>query len=102
MMSRLPVAFRRAGVLFGHPLPAGELGLPYGRLTGPCGPDPDGVATFHTHEMRPGWVPSIPRGLRCPHGQQSIPDRHMPHRSGKVPAPRSNDPSPGLGLTRRH
>jgi hypothetical protein len=25
-------------------------------------PDPDGVVTFHTVEMRPGWVPSVPRG----------------------------------------
>ena len=29
------------------------------------GPDPDGVSTFRTHELRPGWVPPIPRGRRC-------------------------------------
>src|SRR5215218_2644720 len=28
-------------------------------------PDPDGVTAFRTHELRPGWVPSIPRGRRC-------------------------------------
>ena len=28
-------------------------------------PDPVGVSTFHTHEIRPGWVPSLPRGRRC-------------------------------------
>jgi hypothetical protein len=61
--------------LLGHPLPAGELGLPHGRLTGPHGwePDPDGVVTFHAHEIRPGWVPSIPRGLRCPHDRKVCP-----------------------------
>jgi hypothetical protein len=32
--------------------------------------DVDGVTAFHTHERRPGWVPSIPRGQRC-----SIPAR---------------------------
>jgi hypothetical protein len=32
------------------------------------GPDPNGVVTLRTHEMRPGWVPSVPRGLRYPHG----------------------------------
>ncbi len=40
--------------------PAGGLGLPYGRLTGP-GPDPVGVSTFRTHKRRPGRVPSLPR-----------------------------------------
>ena len=29
-------------------------------------PDPIGVVTLHTREMRPGWVPSMPRGRRCP------------------------------------
>ena len=28
-------------------------------------PDPDGVTAFRTHELRPGWVPSKPRGRRC-------------------------------------
>jgi hypothetical protein len=28
-------------------------------------PDPDGVSTFRAHEMRPGWVSSLPRGRRC-------------------------------------
>jgi hypothetical protein len=46
------------------------------------GPDPDGVATFRAHELRPGWVPSLPRGLRCPHGRQVIPGRRMPPCSG--------------------
>jgi hypothetical protein len=28
-------------------------------------PDPGGVTAFRTHEQRPGWAPSIPRGRRC-------------------------------------
>ena len=36
------------------------------------GPDPDGVSTFRTHEIRPGWVPSIPRdGGVLPAGRRS-------------------------------
>jgi hypothetical protein len=52
------------GVRFsGHPVPAGELGLPHGRLTTrQPRVDPVGVSTFHTHELRPGWVPSPLRG----------------------------------------
>ena len=47
-------------------MPAEELGPPCGRLTGQdvC-PDLDGVTAFRTHELRPGWVPSKPRGRRC-------------------------------------
>jgi len=32
-------------------------------------PDLDGVTAFRTHELRPGWVPSLPRGRRCSPGQ---------------------------------
>lgn len=56
-------------------------------------PDPDGVSTFRTHETRPGWVPSIPRGRRCPSGPATITDPRLPYLIGNVPAPRHNDPS---------
>ena len=52
----------------GRPVPARESGLPYGRLAGSAQaalPDPDGVPTFRTHEMRPGRMSSSPRGRRC-------------------------------------
>ena len=29
------------------------------------GSDLDGVSAFRTHELRPGWAPSVPRGRRC-------------------------------------
>ncbi len=58
MLSRFPVTFRRTGIRFlDRPAPAGELGLPHGRLTGPqsgprrdChvphGRDPTGVGAL--------------------------------------------------------
>lgn len=44
-----------------HPLSAEELSRPCGWLTGQH-PDLDGIVTFHTAEIRPGWVLSVPRG----------------------------------------
>jgi hypothetical protein len=32
-------------------------------------PDLDGVTAFRTRELRPGWVPPLPRGRRCSPGQ---------------------------------
>jgi hypothetical protein len=69
--------------LLGHPIPAGELGPPYGRLTGHEGPGPDGVTTFRTHELRPGWVPPLPRGRWCSSRLRAIPSRHLPFPSGQ-------------------
>ena len=45
-----PLRFRCRRSLLGHPLPAEELGVPRGRLTGQR-PDPDGVSAFRTHEL---------------------------------------------------
>jgi len=66
------------------------------------GPDPDGVATFRAHELRPGWVPSLPRGLRCPHGRQVIPGRRMPPCSGPSLYPRPATHHRRLLITRHH
>ena len=52
--------------------------------------------------MRSGWVPSLPRGLRCPHGWHRISSRRMPLHNGKVPEPRYCFHHPGLGITRHH
>jgi hypothetical protein len=85
--SAVPVSCRcsAADIGFsGHPLPAGGLGLPSVGLpdTSPC-LDPDGITTFHTHEMRPGWVPPVSRGRRCSPGRQKIPDRRLPLSCGQ-------------------
>ena len=65
-------------------------------------PDPDGVATFRTHELRPGWVPSLPRGLRCPHGRQVFPGRRTPPCSGPSLYPRPATHHRRLLITRHH
>ena len=56
-------------------MPARELGVPHGRLTGQR-PDPDGVSVFRTHELRSGWVPSLLRGRRCSSRPTSLTGRH--------------------------
>ena len=99
-----PLPFGHRHLLPGHPVPA--------RGTGPSlrsayrsllpGPDPDGVATFRAHELRPGWVPSLPRGLRCPHGRQVIPGRRTPPCSGPSLYPRPATHHRRLLITRHH
>jgi hypothetical protein len=92
----LPFGHRHS--LLGHPLPAGELGPPHGRLTGQR-PDPDGVTAFRTHELRPGWAPSIPRGRRCSSRSIVAFGRRLPLRSGQSLHP-TYFPSTGSRLTR--
>jgi hypothetical protein len=55
-------------------------------------PDLDGVTAFRTHELRPGWVPSIPRGRRCSSRPEDVPDRRLPlyHGQSFDPAPTSH------------
>jgi hypothetical protein len=81
-----PLRFRCRHSLLGHPIPAGGLGLPRGRLTGHARrrvPDLDGVPAFRTHELRPGWVPSIPRGRRCSSRPRDVLGRRLPLPSGQ-------------------
>ena len=55
MLSRFPVAFRRTGIGFlNRPAPAGELGLPHDRLTGPTVRTPTGLS--RSTRPRPGRV----------------------------------------------
>lgn len=88
-----PLPFGCRHLLLGHPVPAGELGVPHGRLTGHGCPDPDGVSVFRTHELRPGWVPSIPRGRRCSPGPAALTGPRLPHHNGASLHPASNIPS---------
>jgi hypothetical protein len=84
-MSRLPAAFRSPAlasrvILF----PPGNwafltVGLP---RTTRC-PDPDGVTTFRACEIRPGWVPPLPRGRRCSPQPDAVPGRRLPLPSGQ-------------------
>ncbi len=56
----LPFGYRRS--LLGHPLPAGELGLPCGRLTGPCcqGRTPTGLSRSARMSCGRGGCPLYP------------------------------------------
>jgi hypothetical protein len=55
-----PAGIRFLDILFPPEISALlTVGLPDRR---PDGPDSVGVSVFRTHETRPGWVPSLPRG----------------------------------------
>jgi len=94
----LPFGCRRW--LHGHPLPAGELGLPHGRLTGHHRPDPDGVTAFRTHELRPGWEPPLPRGRRCSSRLSVLLNRRLPLHSGQSLHSATTSHRAGLFFTR--
>ncbi len=70
MASRFPAAFRRPALASRVILSRQgvwaflTVGLPEHATV----PDPDGVSMFHTREIRPGWVPPMPRGRRCSPG----------------------------------
>jgi hypothetical protein len=92
-VSRFPSRFRCRHSLLGHPMPAEDsalltVGLP---ATPEGAPDLDGVTAFRTNELRPGWVPSIPRGRRCSSRPRDVPDRRLPLFRGQ-----SLDPAPAL------
>lgn len=58
----LPLPFGHRHSLLGHPLPAGELGLPCGRLTGPCcqGRTPTGLSRSARMSCGRGGCPLYP------------------------------------------
>ena len=60
-------------------------------------PGPDGVSTFHAHEIRPGRAPSIPRGQRCSHDRPVASGRRLPPLPAARPYhPGSRSRLPGL------
>jgi hypothetical protein len=87
----------------GRPVPARESGFPYGQLAGnaqAAPPDPDGVSTFRTHEIRPGRVSSLPRGRRCSRGHRDVRGRRLPPCNGWPLPPRHYPPTRDVRLTR--
>jgi hypothetical protein len=70
--------------------------LPHGRPTESAS-DPIGVATLPARELRPGWVPSLLPGVRCPHGRHRQSGRRRPPPSGPPLDPGAASTSPGLG-----
>jgi hypothetical protein len=101
---RFPGAFRLPAFASWSSLPAGGLGLPHGRLTGPCHqePDPNGIVTLCMQEIRPGRVPSMPRGRWCSHGRNGIIGRHLPLLRGQSLYPGATNHHPGPSVTRHH
>ena len=84
--------FRCRPSLLDHPIPAEGLGLPHGRLTDSEEPDRDGVPAFRTHELRPGWVPSVPRGRRCSSRSEARSQPAPAALPRLVPSPRHDVP----------
>ena len=83
-----------------HPLP--RSGVDTGRLTGRAiaYPDLDGVTAFRPRELRPGWVPSLPRGRWCSPRPSRLLDRHLPLHSGQSFHPLRHPILRGLRFTR--
>ena len=55
------------------------------------GSDLDGVSAFRTHELRPGWAPSVPRGRRCS-SRTGATTRPAPAASQRPVPPPANHP----------
>jgi|GEM_PF-3570245 len=100
-LSRFPVVFRLPAFSSRVILSPLGVGLPL-RSAYRAVPGPRRDSMFHTHQLRPGRVPSRPRGRRCSHGRSRVSGRRLPHPSVNVPAPRSNIHHPGLNLTGHH
>ena len=101
MMSRVPVAFRHTGIGFlNRPAPAGELGLPHGRLTGTS---PGPRRGFHVpHGRDPAGVGALcTPGRRCSRGWLLVTSRRLPFPNGQ-PCPQRSIPSPGVAISRHH
>ena len=62
--------------------------------------DPGGVSTFRTHELRPGWVPSLLRGRWCSPRPEAITGQRPPHHSGLPLDPATTFHLAGFRLTK--
>jgi hypothetical protein len=60
-----------------------------------------GVVTFHMRQIRPGWVPSGPRGRWCAPTRPSSSGWHLPRSQRLVPISHCCFPSAGVIMTRR-
>ena len=86
-MSRFPAAFPPPAFASRSSDSRQGIGFPHGRPTGQDPAGPDGVTAFRTHELRPGWVPPIPRG-RGAHPAGSPPQPAPAASQRQVPRPR--------------
>jgi hypothetical protein len=100
----VPVSRRlsAAGIRFSdHPAPAERSAF---LTVSPPGSDclgPDGIVTFRTRQIRPGRVPSVPRGRRCAPTRPNPPGWHLsPHNDRPLPPARTSHRARVL-MTRR-
>jgi len=101
IMPRFPVAFRRTGIGFlDRPAPAGEWGLPHGRLAGPLPGPRRGCHVPHGRDPAGVGAPCTP-GRRCSHGWLLVTSRRLPLPSGQ-PCPQPCIPSPGVSISGHH
>jgi hypothetical protein len=85
--------------LSGHPVPARELGLPHGRLTGRTAPGPG--RGFHVPHQRAttGVGASSTPGTAVLSRPDAVPGQRLPLPSGQSLPPRTTNPSRGSGIT---
>ena len=102
-MSRCPVAVRLPAFAswssFARPGTGPPSRSAYRRRSSSM-PDLDGIVTFRTHETRPGRVPSIPRGPRCPHDRKASPAAARRITTAKSLNPGPTNHHPGTLITR--
>jgi hypothetical protein len=97
-----PLPFGCRPSLLGHPVPARELGSPYGRLTGAWHRTLTGFPC--SARVRCGWgrTSSIPRGRRCPHGRECSTAAACRIATALSLSPRHCIPARKVTLTRHH
>jgi hypothetical protein len=84
MFLRFPVAFQLpafASRAILYPLRISTF-LTVGLLAMVLRPDLNGIAMFHTSEIRPGRAPPIPRDWRCSLSGVGSTGQRLPHSSG--------------------
>ena len=85
MVSRVSCCLSATGIgLSGHPIPAGELGLPHGRLTGhqPGAGPQRGSHVLHVPDTTGEGAPSTP-GTAVFSRPDDLPDRRLPLPNGQ-------------------
>src|SRR6266545_3589347 len=104
--TRLPAAFRPPAFAFWAPCPARGFRPSYDRPTGrpaptrACRADPGEVSTFRMHETRTGPGALYTPGTAVFAGRRPVRGRRLPPLSGRPLAPRYNDPTRDVSVTR--
>jgi hypothetical protein len=101
MVSRVSCCLSATGIgLSGHPIPAGELGLPHGRLTGhqPGAGPQRGSHVLHVPDTTGEGAPSTP-GTAVFSRPDDLPDRRLPLPNGQSLHPAGTSHRRGYSIT---